>query len=74
MIVVQLVALNIEEVKVRLSFNVGDNVQIVGGLFEGYTGVVQSISEDLRNVTVLVKRGRRDMPVELEAAMIKPAD
>ena len=67
-------ALNIEEVKVRLSFNVGDNVQIVGGLFEGYTGVVQSISEDLRNVTVLVKRGRRDMPVELEASMIKPAD
>ncbi len=67
-------ALNIEEVKVRLSFSVGDNVQIVSGLFEGYTGVVQSISEDLRNVTVLVKRGRRDMPVELEAAMIKPAD
>ncbi len=67
-------ALNIEEVKVRLSFNVGDQVQITGGLFEGYTGVVQSISEDLRNVTVLVKRGRRDMPVELEAAMIKPAD
>ena len=67
-------ALNIEEVKVRLAVNVGDNVQIVAGLFEGYTGVVQSISEDLRNVTVLVKRGRRDMPVELEASMIKPAD
>ncbi len=67
-------ALHIEEVKVRLSFNVGDNVQIISGLFEGYTGVVQSISDDMRNVTVLVKRGRRDMPVELEAAMIKPAD
>ena len=67
-------ALNSEEVKVRLSFNVGDNVQIVGGLFEGYTGVVQSISEDLRNVTVLVKRGRRDMPVELEVAKIKLAN
>ncbi len=67
-------ALNIEEVKVRLSFNVGDHVQIISGLFEGYTGVVQSISEDLRNVTVLVKRGRRDMPVELEAAMLKPAN
>ena len=67
-------ALNIEEVKVRLSFKEGDNVQIVGGLFEGYTGVVQSISDDLRNVTVLVKRGRRDMPVELETSMIKPAD
>ena len=67
-------ALNIEEVKVRLAVNVGDNVQIVAGLFEGYSGVVQSISDDLRNVTVLVKRGRRDMPVELETSMIKPAD
>ena len=68
-------ALNIEEVKkVRLTFAVGDNVQIVSGLFEGYMGVVQSISEDMRQVTVLVKRGRRDMPVELEASAIKPAD
>ena len=68
-------ALNIEEVKkVRLTFAVGDNVQIVSGLFEGFTGVVQSISEDMRQVTVLVKRGRRDMPVELEASAIKPAD
>ncbi len=32
-------------------------MQIVSGLFEGYTGVVQSISEDMRTVTVLVKRG-----------------
>ena len=67
-------ALNIEEVKVRLAVNVGDNVQIVAGLFEGYSGVVQSISDDLHTVTVLVKRGRRDMPVELETSMIKPAD
>ena len=68
-------ALNIEETKkVRLTFAVGDNVQIVSGLFEGYMGVVQSISEDMRQVTVLVKRGRRDMPVELEASAIKPID
>ena len=66
-------ALNIEEVKVRLAVNVGDNVQIVAGLFEGYSGVVQSISDDLRNVTVLVKRGRRDMPVELEASTLRLA-
>ncbi len=67
-------ALNIEEVKVRLTFKVGDEVKIVGGLFEGYTGTVQSISDDMRNVTVLVRRGRRDMPVELESSLIKPAD
>ena len=67
-------ALNIEEVKVKLSFSVGDTVEVISGLFEGYSGVVQSISDDLKNVTVLVKRGRRDMPVELDASMIKPAN
>ena len=65
--------LNIEKVKVRLSFQVGDNVQIINGLFEGNTGVVQSISEDMRTVTVLVKRGRRDLPVEMDASLVKPA-
>ncbi|MCQ2429765.1 MAG: transcription termination/antitermination protein NusG [Clostridia bacterium] len=68
----EVAALNIEEVKVRLSFQVGDNVKIIGGLFEGYTGVVQSISDDMRTVTVLVKRGRRDMPVEMETSFVKP--
>ncbi len=65
-------ALNIEEKRVKLSFAVGDNVQIFSGLFEGYTGVVQSISEDSKKVTVLVKKGRRDLPVELDASAIKP--
>ena len=60
-----------EEVKVQLTFKVGDEVSIVGGLFEGYEGVVQNISEDLKTVTVLVKRGRRDMPVEIEAEVLK---
>lgn len=64
--------LNIEEVKVRLSFKVGDTVEITSGLFEGSTGIVQSISEDMRTVTVLIKRGRRDMPVEMDASLIKP--
>ena len=65
--------LNFEEVKVHLNFAEGDEVQIVSGMFEGYQGVVQSISEDLRKVTVLVKRGRRDIPVELDSSDIKLA-
>ena len=63
--------MNIEEVKFQLSFNVGDEVDVISGLFEGYSGVVMSISDDLKIVTVLVKRGRRDMPVELDATMLK---
>ena len=67
-------ALFIEEKRVQLSFGVGDNVNICAGLFEGYSGVVQEISEDSKTVTVLVKRGRRDMPVELDVSQVVPAE
>ncbi len=65
-------ALSIEAApQVKVAFAEGDTVQIISGLFEGYNGVVQSISDDLKNVTVLVKRGHRDMPVELETTAVK---
>ena len=67
-------ALEIEEKRVQLSFGIGDNVNINAGLFEGYSGVVQEISEDNKTVTVLVKRGRRDMPVELDVSQIVQAN
>ena len=64
-------ALNIEERKVKSAFSVGDNVVINDGLFAGYSGTIQAITEDMKTVTVIVKRGRRDMPVELDASKIK---
>lgn len=71
----EVAALSIEQAReIKLSFTVGDAVTVVSGLFEGYSGTVQAISEDLKNVTVLVKRGNRDMPVELEATEVKLAD
>ena len=66
-------ALNIETKRVELSVKVGDDVVVCGGLFEGYTGVVQAISDDMKTITVLVKRGRRDMPVELDVNDVKLA-
>ena len=62
------------EKKISLSFTEGDEVKVTAGLFEGYTGTVQAISEDKLLVTVLVKRGRRDMPVEIEAAQLERID
>ena len=68
----EVAALDIEQVQqIKLSFAVGDLVTVSQGLFEGYTGTVQAISEDLKNVTVLIKRGNRDMPVELETSEVK---
>jgi transcriptional antiterminator NusG len=62
--------LKIEATRVELVVKVGDTVSITDGLFEGYKGTVQSVSEDLKKVTVLVKRGSRDMPVELDATSV----
>ena len=61
-----------EEKRIALAFAVGDSVKVTSGLFEGYTGTVQAITDDNLMVTVLVKRGRRDMPVELEASCLAP--
>lgn len=68
----EVAALNIEEKRVKLDYKVGDSVIVSSGLFEGYSGVVQSISDDSNKVTVLIKKGRRDMPVELDSGVIKP--
>ena len=62
------------EKTVVLSFKEEDEVKVTAGLFEGYTGTVQSISEDKLLVTVLVKNGRRVMPVEVEAAQLERID
>ncbi len=70
----EVAALSIEQTQqIKLAFGVGDSVTVVAGLFEGFSGTVQAISEDLKNVTVLVKRGTRDMPVELESTQVKLA-
>ena len=58
------------ERRVSLDFAEGDSVLVTSGLFEGYNGVVQAISDDRLTVTVLVKKGRRDMPVEIEASCL----
>ena len=71
----EVAALDIEQVQqIKLAFVVGDSVTVCGGLFEGYNGTVQAISEDLKNVTVLIKRGTRNMPVELSVNDVKLAE
>jgi transcriptional antiterminator NusG len=65
--------MNIESTRVELVVKVGDAVVVTDGLFEGYNGVVQSITDDLKMLTVLVKRGSRDIPVELDATSVKLA-
>lgn len=67
-------ALNVEARTVSVSFDVGSKVKICAGLFEGYRGTIQEFSDDRKEVTVLVKTARRDMPVRLETKDIKADD
>ena len=67
-------ALKVERHSDELAFRVGDEVSIISGMFEGYHGKVQEISEDKKQVTVLASTGRRDIPIIVEAKDIKLAD
>ena len=67
-------ALGIDEKKVKLLISVGDEVSVKEGLFDGYSGTVQSLSDNQKKVTVLIKRGRRDIPVELDTENVIPAN
>ena len=67
-------AFNVETQKEDLGFNVGDKVSVVSGTFAGYSGVLQEISEDKKQVTVLASTGRRDIPIIVETRDVKLAD
>lgn len=48
------------------SFEVGDNVVVISGVWENSTGVVQAISESRQIVTINVDMFGRETPVEID--------
>lgn len=67
-------ALHVESHKEETGFRIGDAVSIISGMFEGYSGTVQEISEDKKQITVLASTGKRDIPIIVDAKDIKLAD
>lgn len=67
-------AMNVEVSSNRNDLKIGSSVKIVRGLFDGFTGTLQMVSEDKKTVTVIIKSGSRDTPVILDAADIKEAE
>ena len=55
-----------EDIAINVDYNVNDNVQILGGPLNGYTGIVQEINKEKNKVKVLVSMFGRETPVELE--------
>ncbi len=67
-------AFNIELRTEEFNFNVGDMVSIVSGMFEGYSGMLQEIGEDKKQVTVLAKTETRDIPIIVDTKDIRLAE
>ena len=54
-------------------YAVGDTVDIVEGIFAGYSGKISELSPDGTGVTVTVSTVGRDIPINLEIKHIRPA-
>jgi len=53
------------------AFQIGDEVDIIDGIFNGNSGKISEISEETGEVTVIVSFVGREMPVSMDAKFIK---
>ena len=71
----EVASIGVETKVVSLGYDVGDSVKIVSGALSGFSGIVQSISEDKKKINVLASMFGRETPVELDAGdVVKSED
>lgn len=59
---------------VSVLYEVGDEVKVVSGAFEGYKGVVTDINQANRTVKINLMMFGRETPTELDFGMVVPLD
>ena len=70
----EVAALGVEKHSVEVGYSEGDNVKIISGPLEGYTGTVKTVDTANNNVCVVLSMFGRETPVELELDQISLAD
>ncbi|RMG82169.1 MAG: transcription termination/antitermination factor NusG [Bacteroidetes bacterium] len=59
------------EGEVSIPFVVGENVKVVDGPFNGFTGVIEEINEEKKKLKVMVKIFGRKTPLELNFMQVE---
>ena len=60
-----------ETAPINVDYNINDQVQVLGGAFNGLVGVVQEINKEKNKVKVLVSMFGRETPVELDFSQVQ---
>ncbi len=66
----EVAALGVEKHSVEVGYKEGDNVKIISGPLEGYSGTVKTVDTENNNVCVVLSMFGRETPVELELDQI----
>ena len=66
--------LGIKRDDVVVDFGVGDTITVLSGAWEGTVGVVQSMSEQKKSLSINVELFGRETPVELSFSEVKKMD
>ena len=64
----------VEVIKDEFLFNIGDKVKVVDGIFAGYSGILQNISEDKKQLGILVSTEKRDFPIMVDTKDVRIAE
>ncbi len=67
----EVAALGVDKHEIVVEYAVGDNVRIVDGPLDGFSGVVEEIDIPKNKVRVTVSMFGRETPVELELAQVE---
>ncbi len=70
----EVAALGVEKRTVEVSYKVGDNITIIDGPLEGFTGIVNEVNVEENNVRVTISMFGRETPVELELDQVEPVE
>ena len=65
---------NVEARTEELKFKIGDKVEVVSGIFAGYSGILREISEDKKQLVILASTERRDIPIMVETQDVRIAE